>query len=90
MPITDAQIAAAEAVQHAAAHDTAVQVRLVAGPGTGKSSSIRERLLAHRPRDDAQEHLGGFLYPGIGPRPADSHPPAHVPPVSSASPRGGK
>ena len=44
MPITDAQKAAAQAVQHAAAHDPAVQVRLVAGPGTGKSQSIEERI----------------------------------------------
>lgn len=44
MPITPAQIAAAGAVQHAAAHDEAGQVRLVAGPGTGKSASIEERV----------------------------------------------
>jgi DNA helicase II / ATP-dependent DNA helicase PcrA len=44
MPITDAQKNAAQAVQEAAAHDTAAQVRLVAGPGTGKSQSIEERI----------------------------------------------
>jgi DNA helicase II / ATP-dependent DNA helicase PcrA len=44
MPITPAQIAAAEAVQHAAAQDTSTTVRLVAGPGTGKSSAIEERV----------------------------------------------
>lgn len=44
MPITQAQIRAAQAVQHAAAHDTAPQVRVVAGPGTGKSSTIEERV----------------------------------------------
>ena len=44
MPITPAQVAAAEAAQHAAAHDGAAQVRLVAGPGTGKSASIEERV----------------------------------------------
>lgn len=44
MPITPTQIAAAQAVQHAAAHDPSNQVRLVAGPGTGKSSVIEERV----------------------------------------------
>ena len=44
MPITPAQIAAAQAVQHAAAHDAGTRVRLVAGPGTGKSASIEERI----------------------------------------------
>ena len=38
------QIAAAEAVQHAAAHDASSQVRVVAGPGTGKSSAVEERV----------------------------------------------
>lgn len=44
MPITPAQITAAEAIQHAAAHDPAHQVRLIAGPGTGKSATIVERV----------------------------------------------
>ncbi len=44
MPITPAQIAAAEAVQHTAAHDGSSQVRLVAGPGTGKSAAIEKRV----------------------------------------------
>src|SRR5258708_3214628 len=44
MPITPAQIAAAQAVQHAAAHDPSAQVRLVAGPGSGKSAAIEERI----------------------------------------------
>ena len=44
MPITAAQVAAAEAVQHAAAHDAGDHVRLVAGPGTGKSATIQERV----------------------------------------------
>jgi DNA helicase II / ATP-dependent DNA helicase PcrA len=44
MPLTQAQILAAQAVQYAAAHDQAQQVRLVAGPGTGKSSAIEERV----------------------------------------------
>lgn len=44
MPITQVQIQAAKAIQDAAAHDTAQQVRLVAGPGTGKSFSIEERV----------------------------------------------
>lgn len=44
MPITAQQTQAAEAIQHAAAHDGSPQVRLVAGPGTGKSYSIEERV----------------------------------------------
>ncbi len=44
MAFTAAQIAAAVAVQNAAAHDPSTTVRLVAGPGTGKSSSIEERV----------------------------------------------
>ena len=44
MAITAQQIQAAEVVQRAAAHDGAPQVRLVAGPGTGKSFSIEERV----------------------------------------------
>jgi DNA helicase-2/ATP-dependent DNA helicase PcrA len=45
MPITPTQIRAAQALQHAAAHDTAGQIRVVAGPGTGKSFAIEERVL---------------------------------------------
>ena len=44
MPITPEQIEVAQSLQHAAAHDTHNQVRLVAGPGTGKSYSIEERV----------------------------------------------
>ena len=44
MPITDQQRQAAEAVQDSAARDPAGQVRVVAGPGTGKSRSIEERV----------------------------------------------
>lgn len=44
MPIRDEQKTAAQTVQHAAAHDQSPQVRLLAGPGTGKSSSIEERV----------------------------------------------
>ena len=44
MPITPQQIQAAEANQSVAAHDAAPQIRLVAGPGTGKSFSIEERV----------------------------------------------
>jgi superfamily I DNA/RNA helicase len=44
MPITPQQLQAAEATQRAAAHDGAQQIRLVAGPGTGKSFSIEERV----------------------------------------------
>jgi superfamily I DNA/RNA helicase len=46
MPITAAQIAQAEQRQWQAARDGAAQVRLVAGPGTGKSATI-ERRVAH-------------------------------------------
>jgi DNA helicase II / ATP-dependent DNA helicase PcrA len=44
MPLTQDQVQYAQAVQHAAAHDQAQQVRLVAGPGTGKSFAIEERV----------------------------------------------
>lgn len=44
MAITPAQIAAAEVTQLAAAHDAHAQVRVLAGPGTGKSRSIEERV----------------------------------------------
>jgi DNA helicase II / ATP-dependent DNA helicase PcrA len=44
MPITPQQIAAAQQAQHTAAQDPNPRVRLVAGPGTGKSSSIEERV----------------------------------------------
>jgi DNA helicase-2/ATP-dependent DNA helicase PcrA len=42
--ISAADFQAAQAVQHAAAHAPEAQVRLVAGPGTGKSSTIEERV----------------------------------------------
>jgi hypothetical protein len=38
------QTAAAEAAQHAAAYDGRDRVRVVAGPGTGKSSTVEERV----------------------------------------------
>lgn len=44
MPITPQQIQAAENLQHAAAHDRSNQIRLIAGPGTGKSYAIEERI----------------------------------------------
>jgi DNA helicase-2/ATP-dependent DNA helicase PcrA len=44
MPITPQQISSAQAIQHAAAHDPSPQVRLVAGPGTGKSFAVEERV----------------------------------------------
>ena len=44
MPITAAQKAQAEQCQWTAARDGAKQVRLVAGPGTGKSYSIEKRV----------------------------------------------
>jgi DNA helicase II / ATP-dependent DNA helicase PcrA len=44
MAITPAQRAAAEQRQWAAAQDNAAQIRLVAGPGTGKSKTIEKRV----------------------------------------------
>src|SRR5271157_3435046 len=44
MAITQAQLQTAQAAQRLAAHDLNTQVRLVAGPGTGKSSAIEERV----------------------------------------------
>ena len=44
MPITQEQIRVAQAHQRGAAHDKSPQVRLVAGPGTGKSQVICERV----------------------------------------------
>lgn len=42
---TDTQLKAAESQQSKAAQDTAPQVRLVAGPGTGKSKTIERRVV---------------------------------------------
>ena len=44
MPITHAQRAAADHTQDLAAQDPAPQIRLVAGPGTGKSKVIEKRV----------------------------------------------
>src|SRR5712691_1129096 len=44
MPITPAQRSLAEQRQWVAARDGAPQVRLVAGPGTGKSYTIEKRV----------------------------------------------
>jgi len=44
MPITEQQIQAAKKIQGAAAHDNNQTIRLVAGPGTGKSFVIEERV----------------------------------------------
>lgn len=44
MPITDAQKSVAEQTQNLAVHDRRDQIRLIAGPGTGKSRSIVERV----------------------------------------------
>src|SRR5258708_3938105 len=44
MPVTQAQIADAKAIQDAAAHDAHDQGPLLAGPGTGQSLSIGERV----------------------------------------------
>lgn len=45
MPIPEADKQAAVTRQEGAARDRAPQVRLIAGPGTGKSSSIEDRVL---------------------------------------------
>jgi DNA helicase II / ATP-dependent DNA helicase PcrA len=44
MPVTPQQIQFAQAEQGAAAHDLRPQVRLIAGPGSGKSFTIEERV----------------------------------------------
>jgi len=44
MPVTARQLAQAQAAQQAAAHDRRGQVRLIAGPGAGKSFTIEERV----------------------------------------------
>src|SRR3954464_34085 len=44
MAFNDEELAEAHAVQDAAASDPSPQVRLVAGPGTGKSKTIEERV----------------------------------------------
>src|SRR5579862_2253402 len=44
MALDPTMVVAAQATQDAAAHDLSHQVRLVAGPGTGKSRSIEERI----------------------------------------------
>src|SRR5947199_4102057 len=44
MPIPEAAKAAAQMIQDAAAHSATPQTRLIAGPGTGKSNTIVNRL----------------------------------------------
>lgn len=44
MPITQEQIVQAEIDQHHAARDENSKIRLIAGPGTGKSHTIQERV----------------------------------------------
>lgn len=44
MSITQEQIQVAQTRQHIAAHDTNAQIRLIAGPGSGKSFAIQERV----------------------------------------------
>jgi DNA helicase-2/ATP-dependent DNA helicase PcrA len=44
MPFTPEQLEAAIGAQHDAAHDDSDPVRLIAGPGTGKSHTIEERV----------------------------------------------
>jgi len=62
MPITQAQIAAAQAVQHAAARDASAQVRVVAGPGTGKSFAIEERVRWLLARGVAPEEIAAVSF----------------------------
>jgi len=45
MAITPQQIQAAQRQQQQAAHDPSPQIRVIAGPGTGKSYTIQERVL---------------------------------------------
>lgn len=54
MPITEVQRAAAEDQQRHAAEDGAQHIRLIAGPGTGKSRTI-ERRVAHILREGATQ-----------------------------------
>lgn len=44
MPYTQQQIKNAQDQQYAAAHDQSSQIRLIAGPGSGKSYAIQERV----------------------------------------------
>jgi superfamily I DNA/RNA helicase len=44
MPITPKQVQAAQQQQFQVARDTNSRVRLIAGPGTGKSHCIQERV----------------------------------------------
>lgn len=44
MSITQEQIQVAQTRQHEAAHDTRSEIRLIAGPGSGKSFAIQERV----------------------------------------------
>lgn len=44
MPFTPEQYVQAEAIEHAVARDNSQRVRLVAGPGTGKSYVVEERV----------------------------------------------
>jgi superfamily I DNA/RNA helicase len=57
MPFTQQQIQHAVAAQHAAAHDPAQRIRLIAGPGTGKSFSIEERVCWLLQGGVAPEHI---------------------------------
>src|SRR3954453_3370942 len=60
--ITDNQKAAAQAIQHAAAHDEAPRIRLVAGPGTGKSTAIEERVCWLLPNDVPPDRICAVSY----------------------------
>jgi hypothetical protein len=62
LPLSPLDVATAENLQRAAAQDTQSAVRLVAGPGTGKSASVEERFCwlyadqqSHPPHEDFLE-----------------------------------
>ena len=62
MPITVSQKALAEQHQWAAANDGATQIRVVAGPGTGKSHTIEKRVayLLNNGVDPQKVHVISF------------------------------
>lgn len=63
MPITSQQIQNAQSIQHTAAHDANNQVRLIAGPGTGKSFAIEERVrwLINNSGNPSQQEVSSII-----------------------------
>jgi hypothetical protein len=61
VPITLAQIAQAERQQWRAAQDTAAAIRLIAGPGTGKSATIEAVLAGTRSDSQCMVERSGFV-----------------------------